>query len=120
ELGGMTRAKFGGHGTVGSGGVEISSDGDHDLSALTINVATGAGAVGVTVSRGNNDRDTLTTVDSTANVSTTGAVVIRAAATNTTDIQTPGGSGGGISTTALLAFAIVARATRTTANGSIP
>ena len=46
-------------------------------------------------------------------------MVIRAAATNITDIQTPGGSAGGVTVTALLAFATVAGATRTTVNGSI-
>ncbi len=119
ELTGYTRARFGGHGIVGAGGLEISSDGVHDLSALTINVSTGIGAVGVTVARGTNDRDTETFIDPTASISTTGAVVIRATASNTTDIQTPGGSTGGITVTALLAFATVAGATRTTVNGSV-
>ena len=117
NLEGRTYTRSGAHGWVGSGGVNITADGDHLLTALVINVSTGIGATGVTVARGNNKHDTETLVESGGNIATPGAVIVASTASNYTDIHTPGGSGGGVAITALLAFALVAGATRTTVNG---
>src|SRR5882762_21974 len=117
NLEGKTYTRSAAHGSVGSGGVSITADGDHQLKALVINVSTGAGATGVTVARGNNKRDTVTLVESGGIIATPGAVIVAATATNLSDIHTPGGAGGGVAITALLAFALVGGATRTTVNG---
>ena len=118
NLTGVTRATSGAHGSIGSGGVSITALGTHTLSADTVNVATGIGATGVTVARANQDRDTETTVDSTGIITTSGAVLVSSASANTTDVSAPGGAGGGVAITALLAFAILSGDTTTTVNGS--
>src|SRR6185503_15513355 len=112
DLRGTTRAQSGAHGTVGSGGVDIRADGNHQLNAFTLNVSTGIGATGVTIARADNKRDTLAVVTSTGNIATAGAVFVRALGTNISDVQTPGGSTGGVSIALMLAMAIVAGATR--------
>ena len=118
NLTGVTRATSGAHGSIGSGGVSITSLGTHTLIADTVNVAVGIGATGVTVARANQDRDTEATVGSTGIITTSGAVLVSSASANTTDVSAPGGAGGGVAITALLAFAILSGDTKTTVNGS--
>ena len=117
NLTGATRASSSAHGSIGSGGVSITALGTHTLSAHTVNVATGIGATGVTVARANQDRDTEATADSTG-LTTSGAVLVSSASANTTDVSAPGGAGGGVAITALLAFAILSGDTTTTVDGT--
>ena len=118
DLRGVTRAQSGAHGTVGLGGVDIRADGNHELSAFTLNVTTGVGATGVTIARADNKRNTEAIVTSTGSIATGGAVFVRALGTNISDVQTPGGSAGGVSIAMMLAWALVGGATKTTVNGS--
>src|SRR4029077_9887818 len=48
SISGKASASSGAHGTVGSGGYSVTASSFHNVSSNTVNVATGAGAVGVT------------------------------------------------------------------------
>ena len=116
-LSGTTSATSGAHGTVGAGGVTVKADGFHDVSAKTINVSTGALAVGLTISHAADKRDTLATVTSTGNIASAGAVLVWANAFNRAVADAPGGSAGGVSVDVMLPIATVSAATRAQVDG---
>ncbi len=119
SLEGTASASSGAHGAVGSGGVSITALGTHTATADTINVSTGIAAAGLTISRANNGRSTEATMTSTGDVSTTGAVLIQANATNVAEATAPGGSAGGVTIDVMLAFAFVTGRTRSRLDGTI-
>src|SRR5216683_2911962 len=93
DLGGTAAASSGAHGRVGGGGVSVTAVGTADAQSNTINVATGALAVGVTVAHAKNARSAEATA--------------------------PGGSAGGVTIAILIPIAIVAGHTRAEVDGTI-
>src|SRR5262249_12510579 len=98
DLGGTVKASSGAHGPVGAGGLSVTADGTHGATLRTVNVATGLGAVGVTLARVDNSRSTEagTTSSGAITFTTPAPVVIRATASNTADAEAPGGAFGGV------------------------
>ena len=117
-LSGTTSASSGAHGTVGVGGVTVSATGSHTAKANTLNVATGALAVGVTVAHVSESRATLATVTSSGNISSGGAVLIAATATNEAEATAPGGAAGGVAIDILVPIAEVSGNTNAQVDGS--
>ncbi|MGZ4129286.1 MAG: hypothetical protein ACXVPR_00475, partial [Actinomycetota bacterium] len=118
SLVGTTSATSGAHGTVGSGGVTVSATGNHTAKANTVNVSTGILAAGVTVAHVSESRATLATVTSTGAISTTGAVLVAATATNEAEATAPGGAGGGVAIDILIPIAEVSGNTNAEVDGS--
>ena len=121
NLGGTLKAISGAHGPVGSGGLSVTADGTHGAGVRSINVATGAGAVGITVDVIKNSRNTEagTTSVGAITFTTPAPAVIKATASNTVDAEAPGGAGGGVSIAIFVALADLTGHTTTAANGSI-
>src|SRR6266849_4521046 len=119
DLGGTAAASSGAHGRVGGGGVSVTAVGTADAQANTINVATGALAVGVTVAHAKNARNVEATLSSSSNIDTTGSVLVRATGTHTAEATAPGGSAGGVTIAILIPIAIVAGHTRAEVDGTI-
>ena len=121
DLSGTTKASSGAHGPVGAGGLSVTADGTHTATANTVNVSSGALAVGVTIARVNNGRSTEAGLTPSSNVvfSTPSPATVKATASNSADAEAPGGSGGGVSITVLLAFAVLSGHTTTTVDGSV-
>ena len=119
NLDGKVSAKSGAHGTVGSGGVTVKADGTHTAQAQTVNVNVGGIAIGLTVGRADNGRSTEAWVTETGSVSTTGAVLVEATATNTADTTQvfPQVDAGGATMSILVRFAYVSGFTRATVDG---
>ena len=120
-LDGTLKATSGAHGSVGSGGFSVTADGTHTTSLLSVNVATGVGAVGVTVDKIENSRNTEAEVtgDGSINFTTPGAATVQATASNTVTAFAPGGAFGGVGIAATIAIADLSGHTKTTVNGSI-
>ncbi|HET7128249.1 MAG TPA: hypothetical protein VFJ93_04150, partial [Gaiellaceae bacterium] len=120
-LDGTLKASSGAHGSVGSGGFTVTADGTHDTSLLSVNVATGLGAVGVTVDKIENSRNTEAEVTGTGaiNFTTPGAAKVQATASNSVSAFAPGGAFGGVGIAATIAIADLSGHTTTTVNGSI-
>ena len=120
DLTGVTRAKSGAHGPLGSGGLSISAIGDHGkVKADTLNIATGASAVGLTIAIATDARSTEAVMTSTASHTTSGEAAITAQATNKATADAPGGSLGGMSLAVMIPSATVSGATLATVDGSI-
>ena len=119
NLGGKATAQSGAHGTVGAGGVTVKADGTHTARVQTLNVNVGAIAIGLTVARAANGRSTEAWVTSTGNISTTGAVLVEATATNTADTTQvfPQIDAGGASMSILVRFSVVSGFTKATVDG---
>src|SRR5260370_992637 len=67
DLSGKAAATSGAHGPVGAGGLSVTANGTRSATVQTVNVATGAIAVGITVARVNNSRSTEAGRSPTAN-----------------------------------------------------
>ena len=118
-LGGTLKAASGAHGSL-AGAVNVTADGTHVAKVQSINVATGAGAVGITVDVIKNSRNTeAATSGSGITFTTPAAVTVKATASNTVDAEAPGGSGGGVAISIFIALADLTGHTTTTANGSV-
>ena len=98
NLDGTLKASSGAHGSVGAGGLSVTADGTHTASLHSVNVATGAGAVGITVDVIKNKRSTEAGTTSSGNITftTPAPATVAATASNTVDAEAPGGSGGGV------------------------
>ncbi len=120
-LDGTLKASSGAHGSVGGGGFSVTADGTHNASLTSVNVATGAGAVGVTVDKIENSRSTEAEVTSAGaiNFTTPGAAKVQATASNTVKTVAPGGAVGIVGVAATISIADLSGHTTTTVNGSI-
>src|SRR5207302_1630850 len=82
----------------------VMAGGLHSATAKTLNIATGAVAAGLTISRVNNGRSTEAIVTSTANITTSGAVLVKSDVSNIATAFTPGGTAGGATLAILVPF----------------
>src|SRR5437773_6340295 len=119
SLDGTTSASSGAHGPLGSGGMSVTAGGLHSASAKTLNIATGAVAAGLTISRVNNGRSTEAIVTSTANITTSGAVLVKSDVSNIATAFTPGGTAGGATLAILVPFGFVTGDTRARGEGTV-
>ena len=128
ELTGTAKASSNAHGTVGSGGISVTSNGDHGDSFLnpmadTVNIAIGVLAGGITLAHAEDARSTEATMNASptlgASIGTSGAVTVAANARNHATAISPGGGGGVINVNVMLAKAIVSGATRAQLDGSV-
>ena len=121
RLSGTLTASSGAHGSVGGGGFSVTADGTHTAAVTSVNVATGLGAVGVTVDSIENSRSTEAVVTGTGNIafSTPAPAVVRATASNTVEATAPGGAFGGVGIAVIIATATLSGYTTTVVNGSI-
>ena len=85
DLNGTASARSGAHGTVGAGGVTVTATGVHTVHVQTLMMQGGLATFGLSVANAFNGRSTEAKVDSTGNVSTSGAVLIKATSTNMSD-----------------------------------
>ena len=120
-LDGTAKATSGAHGSLSGGAVSVTANGTHNVTVKTLNVTTGAVAVGVTVARADNGRSTEAGLTSTANLHfiTPGPVTVQATATNSADVEVPGGGVGGVQIAVLLGFAVLSGHTTTDVEGSV-
>ncbi len=119
NLSGTLKAASAAHGSL-AGAVNVTADGTHVAKVQSVNVATGAGAVGITVDVIKNARNTeAATSGSGITFTTPAAVTVKASASNTVDAEAPGGAGGGVAISIIVALADLTGHTTTNANGSI-
>ncbi|HMC02852.1 MAG TPA: hypothetical protein VKI23_01895, partial [Cellulomonadaceae bacterium] len=121
NLGGTAKATSGAYGSVGAGGLSVTSDATHNSTIKTLNVTTGVVAVGVTVAVVKNSRSTEAGLTGTAAITFTapGPVKIQATSSNSADAEVPGGGAGGIQMAVLLGFATLSGHTTTDVEGSV-
>ena len=85
NLDGKASASSGAHGAVGAGGVSVTATGTHLVHTQTLNVNGGAISFGLTLALADNARSTEALVTSTGNITTSGAVVVKAESSNLAD-----------------------------------
>ncbi|WP_203230655.1 calcium-binding protein [Agromyces humi] len=105
DLSGTAAASAAPVGTIGTGGVSITADGDRHVTVKTLNVTIGAFALGVTVARSNSSRNLEAVLRGAT--STAGPVIVRATADNEAAVVAPGGGGGGVSVQIQVVFAVL-------------
>ena len=120
DLGGTLEASSGAHGSL-AGAFSVTADGHHAAKVFSLNVATGAAAVGVTVDKIENGRNTEAAVTSSGNVSftTPATALVQATASNSVEAEAPGGAAGGVAIAIIVAIADLTGHTTTTVDGDI-
>jgi hypothetical protein len=122
NLQGTAKASSGAHGSVGAGGMSVTATGTHTATVSTFNVATGGlAAIGITVARVDNARSTEALFTSDGNITFTSAApaTVQATATNSADVEVPGGGGGALQVAVMLGFAILNGHTTAEADGTV-
>ena len=118
DLSGKASATSDATGTVGPGGVSVTAGATHNVSADTVNVATGAFAAGLTIANSTNARSTEAEVTG-GSISTSGAATISATSSNHSTANAPGGEAGGVTIDVLVAIAKVTGHTTAELDGSV-
>ncbi|MDQ0612685.1 hypothetical protein QF046_000326 [Microbacterium sp. W4I4] len=116
---GLTRAASFAHGAVTiGGGVSVQAFGQRQqMTGQTLNITTGAAALGFTVSIATMDRDTEAELG--GSITASGSVAVNAEATNVVTASTPSVAIGGIAVSAMIPIATVSGHTTATLSGII-
>ncbi|HEX4526566.1 MAG TPA: hypothetical protein VH108_07475, partial [Gaiellaceae bacterium] len=118
DLSGTLKASSGAHGSD-NGVFSVTADGTHHASVFSLNITTGAAAIGVTVDKISNGRNTEAGTTGSGVTMSGGTATVQATASNDVDAFAPGGGGGLLQIAIMIAIADLSGHTTTDVEGGI-